>query len=560
MKVKKLLFVLAFFAAASFALALSACDDKELDHEHSYETWVTVTAAKCEEEGSEKSVCTVCGKETTRPIPALGHAWGEETVETPPSCTEGGLAKTPCTRCTQTKERTLEPLGHDWQTVTLIRDATCEEDGLRAAKCSRCTAENNAQVIPARGHDMQRVELIEEATCTDDGYYSTKCSRCEKTGTETVSALGHDWEWGEVVEEATCTAGGRAERHCKRAGCDVSEVADTEPLGHDYEKEFTIDREPTFEEAGSKSHHCTRCGDRDGEEAIDKLDENTPIDYNFRAVRPDGSLLAVTVTVQIFKQGVSQGTLNIKEGVKSIPLLPAEYTVTVLTSNDNFPEGYTAEPSSYTVRPGNPNLDIVLTPHLISAPMTEKTHYAVGSVMHDFELPTLSNGGFSGDPVRLSDLLERKQFVMLNFWYVGCVWCEREFPAMQTAYAEYKDRMEIVAVNSPFSATDPDTDKEISDYVARMGLTFPVVRDPDISIFYALFRNDKGELPQGTALSWPTTVIVDRDGVIVHIEKSAIVNGAGQGDPQLFRDLFEKYSSAPLSVAALPAEQKRKLG
>ena len=60
--------------------------------------------------------------------------------------------------------------------------------------------------------------------------------------------------------EATCT---------EPAVCPVCGVPCGDPLGHDFEAEFTIDIEPTCTEPGSKSRHCSRC---------DEVTDVTPID------------------------------------------------------------------------------------------------------------------------------------------------------------------------------------------------------------------------------------------------------------------------------------------
>ena len=40
------------------------------------------------------------------------------------------------------------------------------------------------------------------------------------------------------------------------------EAKTIDKLGHDYETKWTTDIEPTCTTVGSKSHHCTRCGDK----------------------------------------------------------------------------------------------------------------------------------------------------------------------------------------------------------------------------------------------------------------------------------------------------------
>lgn len=45
-------------------------------------------------------------------------------------------------------------------------------------------------------------------------------------------------------------------------------------LGHDYSKDWTIDKKATCTESGSKSHHCTRCDSKTDATVIPKLSHN----------------------------------------------------------------------------------------------------------------------------------------------------------------------------------------------------------------------------------------------------------------------------------------------
>ena len=59
-----------------------------------------------------------------------------------------------------------------------------------------------------------------------------------------IWSCDHDWA------DATCTA----PKTCAACG-----ATDGEALGHDYSPNWTVDIHPTCTEAGSQSHHCTRC-------------------------------------------------------------------------------------------------------------------------------------------------------------------------------------------------------------------------------------------------------------------------------------------------------------
>ena len=69
----------------------------------------------------------------------------------------------------------------------------------------------------------------------------------------------------ENKKDATCTEAGSYDEvvRCSACGEEISRVTKAiESLGHDHSTEWTVDVEPTCTTAGSKSHHCSRCGDK----------------------------------------------------------------------------------------------------------------------------------------------------------------------------------------------------------------------------------------------------------------------------------------------------------
>ena len=62
------------------------------------------------------------------------------------------------------------------------------------------------------------------------------------------------------AKAATCTEKGyTGDTYCKVCGEKVETGQDIDALGHDFAAEFTVDKEATCTEAGSKSKHCSRC-------------------------------------------------------------------------------------------------------------------------------------------------------------------------------------------------------------------------------------------------------------------------------------------------------------
>ena len=120
----------------------------------------------------------------------------------------------------------------------------------------------------------------------------------------------------------------------------------------------------------------------------------------------------------------------------------------------------------------------------------------VASKAPDFELVDLN-----GEKHRLSEY--KGQGVVLNFWGTWCGPCEREFPAMENQYAKYKDLgVEIIAINLK------ESEYQVSEYVRKMGMSFPVAIDKTRSVFDAY---NVGQLPY--------TIFIDKNGVVKDFSK-----------------------------------------
>ena len=277
---------------------------------HAYsEEWTVDKEATCEEAGSKSHHCTRLGcdsKTDVTVIEALGHEWGEGKETKAPTCTEAGEKTYTCTRCNATKTEAIEALGHAYsEEWTVDKEATCEEAGSKSHHCTRpdCDSKSEVTEIEALGHEWGEGKETKAPTCTEAGEKTYTCTRCNATKTEAIEALGHSYsdEWT-VDKEATCEEAGSKSHHCTRSGCDSkSEVTEIEALGHewgegketkaptcteagektytctrcsatkteevaalghDYSDEWTVDKEATTTETGSKSHHCKVCGNK----------------------------------------------------------------------------------------------------------------------------------------------------------------------------------------------------------------------------------------------------------------------------------------------------------
>ena len=100
---------------------------------HVFGAWTEKTAPGCTEDGEEARVCANCGATETRPIPALGHDWGEWTddAQDTPSCTKDGKQNRVCARCgeTETREITASEKGHTIRQPNEENEGYCADCG-----------------------------------------------------------------------------------------------------------------------------------------------------------------------------------------------------------------------------------------------------------------------------------------------------------------------------------------------------------------------------------------------------------------------------------------------
>ena len=149
-------------------------------------------------------------------------------------------------------------------------------------------------------------------------------------------------------------------------------------------------------------------------------------------------------------------------------------------------------------------------------PAVSAGYYQIGDKIEDFTITT-----YDGREVSLYKVLEEKKMVLLNFWATWCGPCGMEFPAMQEAYEQYQDKMEIIAM----SIEPTDSDEVLAGYVQEKGMTFCVARD-------AIGLNSRFQFS-----GIPTSIVVDRFGTICLLEEGAMPDSA------VFTNLFDVYTA-----------------
>jgi cytochrome c-type biogenesis protein len=94
---------------------------------------------------------------------------------------------------------------------------------------------------------------------------------------------------------------------------------------------------------------------------------------------------------------------------------------------------------------------------------------------------------------------QRGKVVLLNFWATWCGPCRVEMPEFQAAYSAYAAQgLAVIGVNNA------ETLEQIRSFREEFGLSFPLLLDEDAMI-----------QEQYAVLNYPSTVVIDREGVIV---------------------------------------------
>lgn len=152
---------------------------------------------------------------------------------------------------------------------------------------------------------------------------------------------------------------------------------------------------------------------------------------------------------------------------------------------------------------------------------SQERRAAVGRAAPAWTLPSLDGGN-----VALGSLRGRP--VLLNFFASWCDVCAMEAPALETFARRYGDRFQVLGVDwrEPWSAVRP--------FVARFGLTYPVLRDADGSIARAYGLTGV-----------PETWLIDANGVA----RAHVVGGLAFEDMQA---LYRRATGRDIDAEGVP--------
>ena len=170
----------------------------------------------------------------------------------------------------------------------VVRSGNCSSEYIFQLKENQCV------------HNLKKAEA-KEATCTEKGnkaYWT--CSSCQKVFSDAegknettaekmeIKAKGHVLTETKA-REATCTEKGNKAywicSNCQKVFSDVEGKAETtveamtvSATGHNWNSEWTVDKEASCIEEGSRSHHCKNCSEVKDKQSIAKKAHTEVID------------------------------------------------------------------------------------------------------------------------------------------------------------------------------------------------------------------------------------------------------------------------------------------
>lgn len=157
---------------------------------------------------------------------------------------------------------------------------------------------------------------------------------------------------------------------------------------------------------------------------------------------------------------------------------------------------------------------IALKTNIVEADI-QSSSFKPGQIIPDFVFTDSENNTY-----KVSDILKEKKALVLNFWYAACKPCEMEFPYMDAAYSQFSDKLSLFAMNPV----------DTSNQVVQQFKT-----DNNLTIPMGVCSNQwEKALP---ITSYPTTVIIDRYGMISYIHNGYITS------TEVFENIFAYYTS-----------------
>ncbi len=239
-----------------------------------------------------------------------------------------------------------------------------------------------------------------------------------------------------------------------------------------------------------------------------------------------GKTVVAGVTVTLFDSNnvqVAEAKTNIRGRIRFSNLNPGDYVAKI--DAETLPKGFylTEDLESLSLSASVKEITAKIPSTIIDESIPASKRYSVGDVAYNLTTTTVDEKGAT-KTISLSAYLSKFNAVVLNFWYQACNPCMQEFPYMDEAYRNYQDKIAVIAINS-----GAENASEVADFVASSGYSFDFVNNSETFQIYNSAFNVK---------AYPTTVIIDRYGVIAHVETGSIPSLSA------WENMFSYYTSS----------------
>ena len=212
------------------------CDYQDVDeyreHQHYYGNDWSSNSTK------HWKVCFYCKQ---APTSVAEHSFSDWSVTKPATTTEEGLRERTCSVCEYTQTETLPVHTHD------VHDEAWKYDDTNHWQECSC-----GEKLKVANHAYGEWRVTKPATETEAGSRERDCTVCDHVQTETIPMLEHEHIYGDWQSNDT--------QHWKECRCGKK----TEVGNHTFD-DWTITKEPTTTETGSRERTCSTCNYKDRE-------------------------------------------------------------------------------------------------------------------------------------------------------------------------------------------------------------------------------------------------------------------------------------------------------
>jgi thiol-disulfide isomerase/thioredoxin len=176
---------------------------------------------------------------------------------------------------------------------------------------------------------------------------------------------------------------------------------------------------------------------------------------------------------------------------------------------------------------------------LMASAFSARAQTAAGQLVPPPDSSDLKLRGADGKTYDVGSM--RGQVVLVSFGATWCQPCKEELKALEQLKKEYKDKP-VKFLWISIEGEDEVSDGNLRDYAKSLKISFPVLRDPDRTIFARYSQR----------LRMPTILFFDREG------KLSLPNHVGMADAPLYMATMRKRLDKLLTEEA--ATRPRRAG